>query len=485
MIKGTTRRNFVKSTAALGAGAWAAGGVSLKASQSANEEIRFACVGVGGKGASDSTNAGRNGKVVAMCDIDDETLGKKKDEFSDAKTYNDFRKMFDEIGDQFDAVTVSVPDHNHAVVALQAMRMGKHIYCQKPLTHSIEEARLMGEVAKASGVVTQMGNQGTAISNLRESAALVRKGIIGDVKEVHVWTNRPVWPQSFGLKVQESPNEGQESEWKTRRDMVHWNEWIGPAKMRPYSPEIHDFKWRGFWDFGTGALGDMACHTLNMSYMALDLKFPTSVVAEADKHDGNCYPAWSKIVFEFPAIDGRPAVKMVWYDGGQLPPAELMADLPKRSRGNRERHYTSAALLVGEKGKFYSPGDYGGTAAHSGTIVDGEFTPIRTITRPVEAGQESPFAEFKNVEYVKSPGHEKEFANAIHGEGKTVSEFVDYSGPLSETILLGNLAVWSGKKIDWNAKEMIAANADESTQKMVRHDYQNGYDIREAVGAAG
>ena len=465
MTKGSNRREFVKSTAALGAGAWVAGGISIKPSISALEEIRFGCIGVGGKGASDSTDAGNHGKVVAMCDIDDNTLNKKKQEFKDAATYNDFRKMFDEMGDKIDAVTVSTPDHSHAVAALQALRANKAVYCQKPLTHSIEEARMLGDAAKKSGVVTQMGNQGTALSNLRESAALIRNGVVGDVKEVHVWTNRPVWPQSFGLKVKEG----------TPPKTVHWKEWIGPAKTRPYSAEIHPFKWRGFWDFGTGALGDMACHTLNMSYMALDLKFPTSVEAVSEKHDGNCYPASSKIVFEFPALDGRPALKMIWYDGGEKPSDELMADLPKQQKGKKERHFTSAALIVGDKGKFYSPGDYGGEPRATGLIVDGEFTRQRSITNPADGA--TPYEKFKNIEYVKSPGHFTEFAQAIKGEGKTVSEFVEYSGPLTETILLGNLAVWSGKRIDWDAKTMVAANADEATQKMVRHDYENGYTI--------
>ena len=476
MTKGTNRRDFVKSTAALGMGAWVAGGVSLKPSLSANEEIRFGCIGVGGKGKSDSTDAGNHGKVVAMCDIDDETLGKKKAEFADAKTYNDFRKMLEEMGDSIDAVTVSTPDHTHAVAALQALRMGKAVYCQKPLTHSIEEARLLGEAAKKSGAVTQMGNQGTAISNLRESAALIRKGIVGTVKEVHVWTNRPVWPQSFGLKVKE----------EEAPKHVHWNEWIGPAKKRPYSAEIHPFKWRGFWDFGTGALGDMACHTLNMSYMALDLKFPVSVESTAAKHDGNCFPERSKIVFQFPEYNGRPALKMIWYDGGEKPSDELMADLPKKmNKNNKGRHYTSAALIVGDKGKYYSPGDYGGEPNETGLIVDGEFTKQRTITRPAKDGASSPYSEFTGIEFTKSPGHFTEFANAIKGEGKTVSEFVEYSGPLTETILLGNLAVWSGQKVDWDAKKMIAANADEKTQKMIRHDYHNGYSIRETSTVGG
>lgn len=484
MRTSANRREFNKSIAALGAGAWVLGGVSPKPSLSAIEEIRFASVGVNGKGSSDSTDANNHGKMVAYCDIDESHLAKKKDEFGDAKQYVDFRKMFDEMGDSIDAVTVSTPDHTHAVAALMAMRMGKHCFCQKPLTHSIEEARVMGNVAKEMGIVTQMGNQGTALSNLRESSALIRKGIVGNVKEVHVWTNRPVWPQSYGLKVRTEPADTPEAinQWNKQRKQVHWKEWIGPAQNQAYSPEIHPFKWRGFWDFGTGALGDMACHTLNMSYMALDLKFPTSVEAENDKHDGVCYPSKSKIKFEFPELNGRPALTMYWYDGKQLPPAALLADLPKQlfDDGKKQRHYSSAALIVGDKGKYYSPGDYGGESRNTGLIVDGEFTRQRTITRPSEE-QDSPFSQFKNTEYVKSPGHFTEFAEAIKGNGKTVSEFVDYAGPLSETILLGNLAVASGKKVEWDAKNMIAKDANELVQKMVRHDYHNGYSIHEGA----
>jgi len=199
MTKKTTRRTFVKSTAAVGIGFWAAGGVQAKPSRSALEEIRFGCIGVGGKGSSDSADANnqeRNGsKVVAICDIDDATLGNAKDKFPGAKQFNDYRKMLEEMGDSIDAVTVSTPDHTHAVAAMMAMKMGKHCFCQKPLTHSIEEARLLGITARENNLVTQMGNQGTADSNLRLSAALIRNGIIGQVKEVHVWTNRPVWPQ--------------------------------------------------------------------------------------------------------------------------------------------------------------------------------------------------------------------------------------------------------------------------------------------------
>ncbi len=458
MSKKTTRRTFVKSTAALGLGLWAAGGVSARPSRSALEEIGFGCIGIGNKGSEDSADANnteRHGsRVVAVCDIDDETLANDKEKFPGAKQFNDYRKMLEQMDDSIDAVTVSTPDHTHAVAALMAMRMGKHVYCQKPMTHSIEEARMMADVAREKKLMTQMGNQHTANPVLRQSAALIKAGVIGPVREVHIWTDRPVWPQGIGLKVNEPPTPAH----------VHWNEWIGPAKHRPYSDAYHAFKWRGFWDFGTGALGDMACHTVNMAYMALNLRNPTSVSATTDKHDGNCYPASSVIEYEFPELDGRPALKMTWYDGGKKP-LHLLTDCPKSKDDNgRERIYSSGALLIGDKGKFFSPGDYGGESATTGLIVDGEFT--QQLRLDLKA------------EYVRSPGHFMELTNAIRGNGKPVSNFDEYAGGLTETTLLGNLSVWTGKKIEWDASKMVATNMnDESVAKMVRHDYLNGFTI--------
>jgi predicted dehydrogenase len=285
------------------------------------------------------------------------------------------------------------------------------------------------------------------------SAALIRAGIVGTVKEVHVWTNRPVWPQSYNLKVSEPP----------KPDHVHWNEWIGPAKIRPYSPDFHPFKWRGFWDFGTGALGDMCCHTLNMSYMALDLKNPTSVEATTKPHDGKCYPASSVIRYEFPAIGSRPALSMFWYDGGEKP-LELLADCPKEKVDGREMVYGSGALIIGDKGKFFSPGDYGGEVATTGIVVDGDFINQRRLdTKP---------------EYIRSPGHFKELTDAIRGNGRPISNFEDYAGGLTETTLLGNLAVWTGGRIEWDAVKMEATNnRDEAVRRIVRHEYLNGHTI--------
>jgi predicted dehydrogenase len=414
MRRPQNRRDFIKTSAAIGAGYWVAGGTSLKASISANEEIRFACIGIDGKGSSDSNDAKNNGKVVAICDIDDGFLDKAQKAFPDAKRFNDYRKLLEEMDKSIDAVTVSTPDHMHAVIAAQAMKMGKHCFCQKPLTHSIEEARVLGNIAREQKVVTQMGNQGTADSTLRLSAALIKKGEIGKIKEVHVWTNRPVWPQSKGLQVKTAAPPAS----------IHWDLWVGGAKKHEYSPEIHPFKWRGFWAFGTGALGDMACHTFNMPFMALNLRNPTSVEAVCDEHDGVMYPKSSQIHFVFPDLDGRPGLNVYWYDGGRMPPAEVLAGCPKAKNGDKnQREYA------------------------------------------------------RGVEYVRSPGHFVEFANAIKGEGTAVSNFPDYAGPLSETILLGNLALLAGKKVEWDAAMMVAKDASPEVAELVRHQYQNGYSL--------
>lgn len=453
----TNRRTFLKASTAAGIGYWAAGGVSASPRRSAIEEIRFGCIGVDGKGSSDSADAhkpDRGRKVVAMCDIDETRRAKKRTAFGGAAEFSDYRKMLEKMGDSIDAVTVSTPDHTHAPAALMAMRMGKHCFCQKPMTHSIYEARLMAETAKKMDLVTQMGNQGTAETTLRTSAALIQSGAIGDVTEVHIWTNRPVWPQGdIEVKREAAP------------DAVDWESWIGPAEYEEYSPEIHPFKWRGFWKFGTGALGDMACHTLNMSFMALDLKDPVSVQAETSGHNKVMYPGWSVIDYQFPDTSMRKGVTMRWYDGGKKPPAELLAGLPNAGNG---RPYNSAALVVGTKGKLYSPGDYGGDGNNTGLLIDGEFT------------QQRRFVRRNPVEIVESPGHFEEFARAIAGEGEAVSNFQNYAGALTETVLLGNLAVWvDGDKVDWNAKDLTASidgsPVSSEVEEIIKPIYREGH----------
>lgn len=432
MLQRPSRRKFMQTTAVIGAGYWIGGSANPLRAQSPNQRVNFASIGVDGKGQSDSGDAGRLGQMVAICDIDDRKLEKAKvTRFKEAKTFFDFRTMLEEMGDKIDAVTVSTPDHTHAVAAAMALRMGKHCFVQKPLTHTIYEARVLSELAAEKKVATQMGNQGTAGSRLRKGAAIMKSGALGTIKEVHVWTNRPVWPQGLERPAG-TPVPG----------YLHWNEWLGPAPERPYNEAYHPFKWRGFWDFGTGALGDMACHTVNMPFMGLNLRDPVSVEAKTSGHNQETYPAWSHITFEFPELGGRPALKMYWYDGGQKVDPKLL---------DGEKLSDSGSLVIGEKGKIMSTDDYGG-----------EWKLL---------GMKEP-----DVDYVESPGHFEEFVRAIQGGEPAMSNFPNYAGPLTETILLGNLAVWSGKKVEWDAKNMKATNAPE-LDKIVKSEYREGYSL--------
>ena len=346
------------------------------------------------------------------------------------------------MGSSVDAVTVSTPDHSHAPIAIRAMKMGKHCFTQKPLTHTIHEARLMGEVAREMKVATQMGNQGTATKGLRRGVALVQDGGLGDVREIHVWTSRPHWPQGVDRPAGTHPVP----------ETLNWDVWIGPAPMRPYNPVYHPFDWRGWWDFGTGALGDMACHTVNLPFAACDLRFPTSVQAVSSGHNGETYPAWSIITFEFPATEKRSAVTLKWYDGGKRPPEAIIA-------GTKKNFTSSGAAIIGQQGTLYAPGDYA--------------TDVERI------GSE----KIPEVDYAKSPGHFQEWIDAIRGGRPAMSNFPDYAGPLTETILLGNLAVWAapkadaeGKKIQWDAKKLEATNAPE-VMRIVKKAYRPGFTL--------
>jgi predicted dehydrogenase len=428
------RRQFLQTTAAIGLGYWVAGTLPAQESKSPNERLRMACIGIGGKGSSDSDDAARFGDVVAICDVDEQRLeGRAKGPFEKSKRYTDFRKMLDEMGSSIDAVTVSTPDHNHAPAALMAMRLGKHCFCQKPLTRTVYEARLMGQVAREMKVATQMGNQGTADSDLRRAAAWLRAGVLGTVREVHVWTNRPIWPQGIPRpEPAECPKH------------IHWDEWIGPAPMRPYANRFyHDFAWRGWWDFGTGALGDMACHEINMAVRGLELRDPVSFQANTSGHNRDSLPSKSIVTYEFPANNWRPAVKLVWYDGGNRPAAELCDG---RDPGE------SGQLVIGDKGKLWGYRDLVGDVAR------------------------------QDVKFPQSPGHFEEWVEAIKGGAPAMSNFPDYAVPLAEVVLAGNLAVWladqegAGPKVEWDARLMKAKNVA-GLESLIQPTYRAGYTL--------
>jgi len=467
MARKTTRRKFLGTSAVIGAGFWVAGGVAPRESRAAVEKIHFASVGVGGKGNTDSQDAGRAGDMVAICDIDDKTMAGAALRWPNAKKYNDYRKMFDEMEKSIDAVTVSTPDHCHAVIGAAAMARGKHCFIQKPLAKSVHEVRHLQKLATEKKVATQMGNQYTADSNLRRAAQIIKDGHVGKVTEVHVWTNRPVWPQGIDRPTEMPPCP----------ETVHWPEFIGPAEMRPYSPAYHDFKWRGWWAFGTGALGDMACHTLNMPYHALDLRDPTSMQATTSGHNLETFPSWSIIEVQFPERNGRPALTFMWYDGGKRPESESFklaeaSALAKAGEGKGKslrNTLRSGALIVGDKGWLLAPGDYAG----SGTYMHLDVLP--------------------EVKFERSVGHFEEWVNAIKGGEQAMSNFPNYAGPLAETVLLGNLAVWAaagdqdaskreeqaktgvvGKKIEWDSKTFTATNAPEVAH-IIKPVFHNGY----------
>jgi len=446
----SSRRKFLKQSVATGIGFWVAGGLTPSVSRAANEQLNIACIGVGGKGSSDTSGASKVGNIVALCDIDENVLGKKAEQHPKAKKFHDFRKMLHELEKSIDAVVVSTPDHTHAPASMMALKMKKHVYCQKPLTHTVFEARRLREVAKEMGVCTQMGNQGTAADGLREAVEVIQSGGIGSVREAHVWTNRPIWPQA--PKLTSRPKE------EPVPEHVHWEEWLGPAPFRPYGKGYHPFAWRGFWDFGTGALGDMACHTANMAFMALKLGHPTSVVAECGEINSETYPGWAKITFEFPAREGMAPVKFIWYEGKRddkkmLPPEELAKG--KKMEG-------SGSLLVGDKGVLFSPNDYGSQYfLLPETDFEGYKKPEKTLPRNNKGDD----------------GMKLEWAQAIKaGKPSIAMSNFDYAGLLTETILLGNVAMRAGKKLEFDGPSLKFTN-DRSANKLLHYEYRNGWTL--------
>ncbi|TWT77790.1 Inositol 2-dehydrogenase [Posidoniimonas polymericola] len=443
MSHSLSRRRFLQSSALAGAGFWVTGSLGAQQPGLANSRPQFACIGVGGKGSSDSADAARFGDVVAICDIDANTLNSSGDEkHTGAERFADFREMLDKLGDKIDGVTVSTPDHTHAVAAAAAMRLGKHVYCQKPLTHSIWEARRLTEIAAEAGVATQMGNQGAALEAARRSQAVIQSGVLGKVREVHAWTDRcgGWWPQGVDRPAAaEAPPH------------VSWDLFLGPAPSRPFSPLYHPFKWRGWWDFGTGALGDMACHVLNMPFHALELRDPVAVQATTSGHNRDSYPNWSVIDFEFPSNDSRDALKLTWYDGGKRPDPALV--------GSEGELPGNGVIVVAENATLYSPDAYGSN-----------FEIIGDLETP-------------EVEFERSPGHFDEWVRAIGGGAAGASNFADTGGPLTETVLLGNLAVWAaheadtpGQRVEWDAQSMTPTNAPELAA-IVRPELQHGYEL--------
>lgn len=477
MEKPATRRHFVKGLAATAA----AFNFQVVPSRvfGANDRITLAGIGTSGKGASDISGSADAGfQVTHLCDIVNvekyPNLGgawaKTRGNHPDAKFFEDWREMLETEGDKIDAVTVSTPDHVHAFAASAAMKKGCAVYCQKPLTHGIWEARHLAELAEKTKVVTQMGNQAHANNHMRRVVELVRAGLIGDIVEVHAWTNRPIWPQGIPA-------------WPEKEDApshINWDLWIGPAPYREYSSQIHPFKWRGYWDFGTGALGDMACHIMNMSHWAMDFQAPTSVSAVSADGRGAMSdispPTWATIEYQFPGKNGK-SIKYTWYDGYKdaifnpekwaleskidggkirepnVPPVEITEGLDT----TEAKGYGS--LIIGTEGKLWFNRSKDTWVVKPGKLMDGFKFPEASIPR---ARGENPHNEFFDA--VKA------------GDPKLPQSRFEQSGPFTEMVLLGNLAVRLNKKVEWDSKTLSSPNCPEAA-KLVKRDYRDGWKL--------
>jgi predicted dehydrogenase len=431
----TNRRQFLKKSVALGAAAAATGYWTERAvakSISPNEKLNIAVIGCGGRGRGD-LEAVSSENIVALADIDEKSLGKAASDFGVDRTFVDFRKMFDQCGKDFDAVVVATPEHTHAVATLMAIRSGKHVYCEKPLAHSVYETRVVREEAKKHKTITQMGTQIHAGETYRRVVELIQGDAIGPVREVHVWVQRD-W----------GGGERPTGEFPVPKH-IHWDLWIGPAPMRPYHPDyLPGPNWYKFWDFGNGVMPDLGSHWNDLPFWALKLGVPKTIEAEGPPVSKETAPPWLICHWEFPEREKMPPVKLTWYHGGKRP--KLVTD-------GKTPDWKDGVLFVGEKGMVLA--DY-----------------QKHILLP-----EDQFKGFKPPapSIPKSIGHHEEWVHACKTGGPTLCNF-DYSGNLTESNLLGNVAYRVGKKIEWDAVAMKAVNCPEA-DPLIRPAYHNGWTL--------
>lgn len=402
-------------------------------SKSPNEKLNLAAIGTSGRAGADIAEvAGEN--IVALADCDGNLLDKAGAQYKNSRKYRDFRVLLEKESMKIDAVVVGTPDHTHAPAAAMAMKLGKHVYCEKPLTHTIFEARTLAELAKKNKLVTQMGSQIHAGDNYRRVVELVQGGVIGKVSEAHVWVS--VKYDGRTLKTGGPTPAG-----------LDWDLWLGPAPERPYSEGCHPFYWRWFWEYGTGGLGDFGCHYMDLVHWALDLRAPTKISAKGPPVDPISTTAGLTVEYDYPARRDLPPVKLTWYDGGKKP--DILATL--KTADGKPLDFGSGQLFIGEHGMIIS--DYG-----------------RNMVLPAEK-----FADFKRPEPTipASIGHHKEWLQAIRTGGPTTCNF-DYSGALTEAVMLGVVAYRSGKSLEWDAANLKVTNAPEA-QQFVHKEYRKGW----------
>lgn len=454
----TTRRDFMVRAAASAGGLLAGSARGTYAlGSSKRDKLKIAVVGAGGRGAEDLKGVSTE-NIIALCDCDFRNAAESFSRFPDARRYQDWRQMLEKEPKNIDAVVVATPDHNHAIVSVHAMKLGKHVYCEKPLAHSIWEARQMAQVAAEKNVATQMGTQGHAFPGTRQAVDVVRSGAIGEVRELHVWTDRPKgwWPQGV-LRPTDTP--------PVPRGL-DWDVWLGPAPYRPYHPIYVPFKWRGRWDFGTGAIGDMGIHNLDTAFWALELTAPTSVEivdcspAPDSPQMKESAPLWSILTLHFPARSSHPPVKMTWYDGGKLPPQDLFF-------GEPVPQHDGGSLLIGSKGSLLTRTWHGGENKNDWFVL---------LPRKQFEGYQPPAAVLPRVRIAEGESaHHQEWIAACKGNGKPLSNF-GYASVLTESLLLGNVALRAGKAIDWDAKQMRASNCPEA-DAFIRPRFREGWTL--------
>ncbi len=428
MTSGLDRRKFLRQSFLTGAGFWLATDPSMARAYRANDKLNLGIVGVAGRGG-DNLHEVTSQNIVALCDIDDNNLASAAKQFPEAKTYNDFRKMLEQ--KEIDAVVVSTPDHTHAVIASHALHADKHVYCEKPLAHSVWEVRHLTELARKQKRVTQMGTQIHAGSNYRRVVEIVRSGAIGEIDEVHVWADR-VW--SGNGRPPETP------EVPTN---IHWDLWLGPAPERPYHPAYLPFNWRGFWQFGNGTLGDMACHHMDLPFWALELGSPKTVQADGPEVNLETTPAWLIVHYEFEGANGKP-LNLHWYNGGKRPDYFAQNMLPPWGDGT---------LFVGSKGMLLAGYD------HYKLLPEKDFTDYTPPSPTIP----------------DSIGHHAEWIQACLTGGPTTCNF-DYSGNLSEAVLLGCVAYRVGQKIEWDPKHLKALQC-KAADPILKPHFRHGWKI--------
>jgi predicted dehydrogenase len=429
-----TRRRFLQAAAAAGAGSFWSGLLFAGPKKApASERLAVGVIGIAGQGTYNLDNVASAGaEIVALCDVHESRpeVGKVRARYPKAAFFTDFRKLIDQKG--LDAVVVATPDHTHAVATAAALKAGLHVYCEKPLTHTVHEARVVAELAAKHTRVTQMGTQIHAGENYRRVVELVQAGAIGPVREVHVWCGKS-W--GGGDRPKETP---------PVPAGLHWDLWLGPAPERPYHPTYVPFNWRRWWAFGGGTLADMACHHMDLPFWALKLRHPEKVSAEGPPPHPETAAVWLIVTYEFPARGELPPVTLTWYDGGKRPPHFARGQLPEWGDGT---------LFVGAKGMLLA--DYNRHVLLPEKDFRGFTPPQPTIPRSV--------------------GHHREWVEACKAGGPTTCNF-DYSGALTEAVLLGNVAYRLQRPITWNAKELRAVN-ESAAERFIRKEYRKGWSL--------